>query len=301
MNHAELVNRYFKEPDRDRSSGNVYARDGALYSYGPHFPLAVRVKGGWLLNGDRYSVTTSHHQSMARSAAHRHVEGTSEKACIIPLSALGQALGSGKLFEEIEILGVTADEYREVKYKDPETGEEKIRQEHLLGSTLFRHGKNYFLSSTDPTGYWGRNYFLTKLVRRVKTVAAAYDSLMPKAVKAALAAGLDIKRQGEYFFVPVKDAGPVWKRNIKKRVPIKSRYDQAREHAHVPLETTVARGRTLVRGTVRHRGAPFRTYAEPDVVRYVRGDHKMLKLGMVWHTVHENVQAGSWGTDGKVD
>lgn len=57
----------------DAKCGNVFHRDGTLYSYGHHFPVAriVEIEGApvALFNPDRYSVSTSKHQSFARGAA----------------------------------------------------------------------------------------------------------------------------------------------------------------------------------------------------------------------------------------
>lgn len=39
--------------------GDAYA----VYSYGKHFPVALFKDGQWLVNTDRYSPTTSRHQS----------------------------------------------------------------------------------------------------------------------------------------------------------------------------------------------------------------------------------------------
>jgi hypothetical protein len=63
------------------NGGNFYSDGKILYSYGPHFPLAVHVRRqhnylpdrqlrkGWiLLNGDRYSSSTTEHQSMTFQA-----------------------------------------------------------------------------------------------------------------------------------------------------------------------------------------------------------------------------------------
>ena len=41
----------------------------AVYSYGKHFPVAIRRRTAdepWILNRDRYSATTSRHQSKVR-------------------------------------------------------------------------------------------------------------------------------------------------------------------------------------------------------------------------------------------
>lgn len=54
-----------KRPFRGNS---VYAETAgplyAVYSYGPHHPIAIHdPNAGWLLNADRYSVTTAKHKS----------------------------------------------------------------------------------------------------------------------------------------------------------------------------------------------------------------------------------------------
>lgn len=57
----------------DAKCGNVFHKSGTLYSYGHHFPVAriVEIEGApvALFNPDRYSVSTSKHQSFARGAA----------------------------------------------------------------------------------------------------------------------------------------------------------------------------------------------------------------------------------------
>lgn len=57
----------------DAKCGNVFHKSGTLYSYGHHFPVAriVEIEGApvALFNPDRYSISTSGHQSAARSAA----------------------------------------------------------------------------------------------------------------------------------------------------------------------------------------------------------------------------------------
>jgi len=57
------------------ANGNVFFSGDVLYSYGTHFPLAVRYNGKMLLNADSYSVTTSKHQSYAANAL-RHFDCT---------------------------------------------------------------------------------------------------------------------------------------------------------------------------------------------------------------------------------
>lgn len=47
--------------------------------------------------------------------------------------------------------------------------------------------------------------FVTQVGRKVRTLDDAFDGLKPKIVKEAIAQGLDVKRQGDWFFIPVKE------------------------------------------------------------------------------------------------
>lgn len=61
--------------DSGRShSGNLFFEGPTLYSYGRHFPVGVAMRPGfYVINADRYSVSTGRHQSYARSATHGRV------------------------------------------------------------------------------------------------------------------------------------------------------------------------------------------------------------------------------------
>lgn len=75
-------------------NGNVFFSGSTLYSYGTHFPLAIRYKDKFLLNADSYSVTTSKHQSQTRYAL-RHCETVSLPALRVVAEIIRhkQALG----------------------------------------------------------------------------------------------------------------------------------------------------------------------------------------------------------------
>jgi len=52
-----------------RASGNsMFTRDNVIFSWGAHFPIAARIRGIVLFNIDKYSSSTSKHQSIVRSA-----------------------------------------------------------------------------------------------------------------------------------------------------------------------------------------------------------------------------------------
>jgi hypothetical protein len=144
-----------------------------------------------------------------------------------------------------------------------------------FGSEL---GTQHFIFGKD--GNMGQP-FVTQVGKKVVTLIDAFDGLMPKIVKDAIAQGLNVKRQGDWFFIPVKE--PVCKKSFKRSVyrnlegrrintglrPNVLYYDwRFRETRHT------VRGEILFRAVGRH---------------YVRGtvdapDHEPLSLGMKrWH------------------
>jgi len=66
--NQEVVESYVRKGTVVRNHNNtLFIADNILYSYGTHFPLAVPIRhfeGSkcYLLNGDLWSSTTSHHQ-----------------------------------------------------------------------------------------------------------------------------------------------------------------------------------------------------------------------------------------------
>lgn len=79
--------------DRLLKGSRIFSDRDTIYSYGHHFPLAVALRDKkdqvalFLLNGDRYSVSTTQHQSHIRSA----VASSDVPNVIIPFSALAAA------------------------------------------------------------------------------------------------------------------------------------------------------------------------------------------------------------------
>jgi len=73
---------------------------------------------------------------------------------------------------------------------------------HYTGASLFRVGKKHFLFDLDRREIEQKifNPFLVELPGSPKTIADAYDSLTPDAVKEADRNGVEVKRQGEWFF-----------------------------------------------------------------------------------------------------
>ena len=66
LSQSTLIERFSKGAESG-SASNVFVEDDVIYSYGHHFPLAIRQDWGadirYIVNGDRYSASTSAHQS----------------------------------------------------------------------------------------------------------------------------------------------------------------------------------------------------------------------------------------------
>ena len=294
MNQTQLAER-FRDGATSGQTSNMFIEGGTLYSYGHHFPLTIRLdRGGYLHNGDRYSNTTSGHQAHARRAMNSPQ---------IPFSALIVAgINSQRRFA-LEIVDETPDQrkwvcrcpggklhaYAVEQCKDGYT-------QHTLGGTLIRDGRRYLLAGIDFETSPANNpqFFLSLLPGKVTSIADAFKSLMPWQVKLAQALGADVTRQGDLFFV----ASSLLTRDLSAkgaRQPIDvTRYVGTRriDHHGAPLDqreshlaTEVRRlaGVRFARGTIRH------------------GEHKMLRLGDVWHGVFANTARASWAASGRID
>lgn len=100
--------------ERSMVGSNVMAYGDSIFSYGPHFEMGRIVRDGRgnpkfvLLNGDRYSVTTSSHQSHVRASVRHPAEQAGIPVIIVPHTALAAA---GIDLDEIRPLEVRPDRY----------------------------------------------------------------------------------------------------------------------------------------------------------------------------------------------
>ena len=283
-----IIYNYFYAKNRDiyncNSTGSLYFKGDTLYSYGPYFKLCVRAKNCFVINADRYTISTSKHQSMAIA---RSPPGTPQ----IPYSALTAAGISPK---EIYLIEKTEDRWEEKRVKDPKTGEHKIVKIHHLGSALFRDKVgNYWLSALDFVGVRVPQYFLVQLPKKAKSVAEAYRILAPLSDEEWIRYELgEIKRQGEFFFVPCFETWSEIKRElnlpskeaIQKYVNLAELFGNPNGNPHTATNCIITKhNEVYVSGTVRHP------------------QHKTLKLGQVWHQVRINTAKASYSASGRVD
>jgi hypothetical protein len=55
------------------ASKNMYIDGDAVFSYGPHFPIAERIPGGYIFNSDDYSPSTARHKSEVWCRVHKDI------------------------------------------------------------------------------------------------------------------------------------------------------------------------------------------------------------------------------------
>lgn len=151
----------------------------------------------------------------------------------------------------------------------------------------------------------GGQPFITQVSRKVVKVEDAFDSLIPEPVRKAIARGLEVKRQGDWFFIPCPPPqGP-----SHHLVEIASR-ERAIKEGWARDKTPFQYGalyQDLWEESTRHivRPWPAKGIEEGTQVvyranghHYVRGrveapDHEPLWL-KDWHTAHR-ANSGPWG------
>jgi hypothetical protein len=287
--HREVVNAFAK--GKEYTGHNVFARNGILYSYGEHFPLAVKRDGWYLLNGDKYSPTTSQHQSLTFSAFREspRVSFTAIRAAGIDYRTCElvdftkddyrQVLPSQPDFDNFRSLVPVGATYYEWKHRD---GEIYNKGYHRIGAIVLKQDEKYFICGMDEG-----SYFVSQLPHPVTTVAEAYESLMPQQVKNAIGNGQNVIRQGEWFFIPTTRQPP-WEKDYKKSAEL-PHVDGSNAHIVTRLWMSPI-GDILCKGTVRHKS-----------LFGGRADHKMVKLGNIVHMAVKNTSLGDWSARGRVD
>lgn len=343
-NFASQSGKYTKGSMGRYGGYNLFYENQVLYSYGYHFPLAVRaskeseIPDGaegfgcgvqYIINGDKYSLSTSSHQNECIQTLKSNVQ--------IPFSALEQAWewATGRRMRVRELVD-TQDKFRIVAYnKDSwayqgvdedgkpltewmdEEGMKEHRQEfyehckdcscaehksqHRLGAVLFTIKDKYFLSSFDELDR--TNYFLCHVPGTPGSAEEAYEALKPEKVKVAEACKHSVLRQGDWFFVNyIEGVGAVaetYKKWISqsKATETKSLRLGGSSGTHVVTRSrniTVAGllPTQVVAGTVRHSPLDGRN-----------PEHKRLKLGdgKSWWIPVKNTSEAGWGARGSVD
>ena len=263
---SDTVAAYAGNPNECFKTGSVltsvFSRDGVLYSYGEHWPLALAWKqaddGTWLFvkNGDGgRSVTTSAHTGCVQ----RYCEGPT-----VSLSGFEAALGGqyytlanlGKMivdYRKDERFTVTFDgkvwrgadkevppagqllyiDYREDCDQHTSARKGDAGQWHVAGAVVVKVVQpglpdKYLLGGVDES-----IYFVCELPKAVSTVAEAFESLKPPFVTESERKGATVVRQGDWFFVKqFEDDGEMVKYLFKSKLQLETAIAACRDKTY---------------------------------------------------------------------
>lgn len=314
MTISECINRFASRKSNPRENGtvtwkggNVFSLDRVLYSYGTHFPLAVFLghrdgKAVYILNGDKYSNSTSSHQSETRTYCNRG-ERTAYTTSFTALRAAGIhgtdltldgiVAASDDVRIDLVRVKLTEDTFGPWTYPNGApfamagrtgeiraTGYDELKGGfHAPGAMLLRRHDRTFLATSDEG-----TYCIMELEEHAEGLNDAFESLKPYAVRDAERDGLDVQRQGEWYFVP---CDPPAGRSHAKQIELPRRDDRGNLH----VVRAIVNGSIYCTGNVFHRN--------PNTGR-ATGQHRTLKLDG-WFTAHRNTELASWSANGKVD
>ena len=255
------------------------------------------------------------------------------KAKMIPMYQLKQSgfnMGSIKVIDQGKEETVTVKQPGKYSYETQKDEPQPDLQNHFTGAMLLEckkaDGKVFqFLFDIDRNEIAHKrfNAFFVELQKPVKNIDAAYKSLKPKQVLAAELKGLNVKRQGEWFFIPTKYK-PKGVKKDQKDFPFQDRLLMAaigrgwgfenffskeeiarltkkneKLNGMIGGEKTLRAGQnrpnTVERGII-EKGI---TYVQGKV-KHTGREHEDLELDG-WHIAIPNTSVQSWQLDGKID
>ena len=141
----------------------------------------------------------------------------------------------------------------------------------------------YFIGAWDEQERWGRCYFVTELVRPVTSYADALEALKPAEVLKAEADGIEVRRQGDLFFIKTIQLAK-GKANAKALMGLR----------HIASRYEEVGGNHYASGVVRHTGGTTRR-------RWSGGgpEHAPLHLLPHWWKVVPNTSTAAGLATGK--
>ena len=272
---------------------SLYFYRDTIYSYGQHFPLTIRNdaesnhKSGkvwYLINGDKYSVTTSHHQSlMLWNAPPEQVITSFRGLHLAGLINRDDSLG-------IFLLDSTPDNWVELPngksaglgYSPVFKGSKETFHWHRPGYALLRKENKRYLCGMDEG-----SYFISHLSCESQTCNEALANLRPKIIE-----DKESLRQGEWFFVPTPSPNTKYPGVLADRDYVLSRRND-RGNLHVASWGFTFLNRTFVKGRIFHRASSTGTRS---------GEHRQVKLESgIWYEAIQNTSLMNWSSQGKVD
>ena len=177
--------------------------------------------------------------------------------------------------------------YNEVKQDVPEQIDETV---HFTGASLFEVDGKMFLFDIDRNEIKHKifNAFLAEIPVQVKTIKDAYQSLKPKLVLDAESQGLEVLRQGEWFFIPVQGEFD----------PKKAGRERSDGERFEPL--TLRAGRNRPNTAEKYARLDDKTHVVTGKIEHSGREHKTLVLKS-WFKPVPNTATQSFTITGDVD
>lgn len=186
----------------------------------------------------------------------------------------------------------------------------------LSGSYDFAWMKTVEVLDQDRKGFWERNTLIIandkrmlitrdtnhkqyvielRLASRVITVNEAFECLKPTIVNEYEEFGVEVVRQGEFYFIPrehLKDSDVRDIQKVVRKIEVCERWD-----GEPKLDKTTLIFPSVTIEDTHHKATRHGIYKGLDVVkgtvRHENRDHRMLNLGDTWHIVAKNTQTSS--------
>lgn len=216
---------------------------------------------------------------------------------------------------------------RKVEKRDPKTHETVtvIEETHFTGASLFKLGEFYYLFDIDRNEIQHAifNPFVAQIPVPVKTIEQAYQALKPAEVLKAERRGLKVQRQGEWFFIPVKDNFGASDLVTRMAQECRDRWSGMDESKLAMIEQLKGKAfRAKVERRAMSKGLPIRyelragrnrpNHATAGITKgkksYVTGivshsgrEHADLNLGSKWFWAIPNTATKSFTISGDVD
>lgn len=340
-------NRYYKGDVYWNAYDRMFCDKDILYSYGTHFPLAKRLVDSenennvlYIINADRYSVTTSGHQSYALRMLRPNIQVSRNALETIGIRFENLKFENivdyscdnveycfrynGKLYNPIDNIEYGYNQINEINsiedidkllYRNIDTsqgmfvelGKKDIGNErisygywHVVGGVLIEYNGYQYVCTLDEN-----QYCVIKINGKYKSFNEAVESLKPDSVRNAERKGIDIYRQGEWFFVKEFNTIGDFARHLNMKVKdVKKEFeytfpdvqaDSSNIHYGKYMDID---SKTYATGMIRHCDSYNYNIHNKAVAS---GEHKATKLGRGVYQVFKNTELESVTESGKFD
>lgn len=219
--HERAIRSFLTNADDKKRFGRYFVQDNELYyAYFVDGTNLVRdsiarriVQDNRMLFIGNSSTLEGFNRAFGRSRSWGRRQGAVQELLsrlipMIPFNALEQAGLDLTQYRLIEQGPEETVKEKIVNYDKNDRRKEKLVDRHFIGAQLFSIGADHYLFDYDRRELKNGilNAFMAKLPNASESIAAAYESLKPVAVVEAEKQGLKVRRQGEWFFIPVKTA-----------------------------------------------------------------------------------------------